>query len=90
MQFEWDPEKSESNREKHGIDFQTAKGLWHDEFRIEIYAPHPVENRGIIIGKLHEKLWTAIYTMRGDAVRIISVRRSRKKEVEIYEKEKAG
>jgi len=90
MKFEWDAAKSDSNREKHGINFQAAKGLWHDEFRIEIYAPHPVENRWIIIGKLHEKLWTAIYTMRGDAVRIISARRSREKEIELYEKEKAG
>lgn len=90
MKFEWDPAKSESNRKKHGIDFQTAKEVWSDELLVEIYAPHPVENRGIVIGQLHGKLWTAIYTMRGNAVRIISVRRSKKKEMELYEKEKAG
>ncbi|MBI5409813.1 MAG: BrnT family toxin [Nitrospirae bacterium] len=90
MIFEWDPAKSESNRKKHAIDFQTAKGLWRDEFLIKIHAPHPVENRSIVIGQLHGKLWTAIYTMRGDAVRIVSVRRSRKKEVKLYEKEKTG
>ncbi len=54
MKFEWDPAKSESNRKKHGIDFQTAKGLWHDELRIEIYAPHPVENRSILISEAIE------------------------------------
>jgi uncharacterized DUF497 family protein len=90
MKFEWDPAKSKLNRTKHGIDFQTAKGLWRDELLIEIYAPHPVENRGIVIGRLHGKPWTAVYTMRGNVTRIISVRRSRKKEVELYEKEKAG
>ena len=90
MIFEWDPAKSESNRKKHGIDFQAAKELWHDEHRIEIYAPHPVENRSIIIGQFQGKLWTCVYTMRGDTSRIISVRRSRKKEVELYEKENAG
>ncbi len=90
MKFEWDPAKSESNRKKHAIDFQTAKGLWQDKLRIEIYSLHPVENRGIVIGHLHGKLWTAVYTMRGDAIRIISVRRSRGKEVELYEKEKTG
>jgi len=90
VKFEWDSAKSDTNRKKHGIDFHAAKELWHDEHLIEIQAPHPVENRSIIIGLIQGKLWTAIYTMRDDAIRIISVRRSRKKEVELYEKEKNG
>ncbi len=90
MRFEWDAAKNSANRVKHGIDFETAKGLWRDENRIEIQAPHPVENRQIIIGRIKEKLWTAVYTMRGSNIRIISVRRSRKKEAELYEKENAG
>ena len=48
MKFEWDAFKSSSNRLKHGIDFEIAKGLWLDENRIEIQAPHPIENRHII------------------------------------------
>ncbi|MDP2277849.1 MAG: BrnT family toxin [Nitrospirota bacterium] len=90
MKFEWDAAKSRANRDKHGIDFETARNLWLDEDRIEIDAPHPVENRGIIIAKLHGKLWTAVYTVRSNAVRIISVRRSSGKEEELYGKEKAG
>lgn len=90
MKFEWDAAKSEANREKHGIDFETAKDLWLDEDRIEIETPHPVEKRNIIIAKLHGILWTAVYTMRSNAVRIISVRRSREKEEELYGKEKVG
>ena len=82
--------KSRSNLIKHGIDFETAKNLWLDEDRIEIWAPHPVENRGIVIGKHQNKLWTAIFTMRGNAIRIISVRRAGKKEAKLYEKEKAS
>lgn len=87
VQFEWDNEKSKKNKEKHGIDFEDAKGLWRDENRIEIHAPYPLEDRRIIIGKLHNKVWTAIYTMRGDTIRMISVRSARKREVELYEKE---
>lgn len=87
MNFEWNNDKSNSNKMKHGIDFETAKNIWLDENRIKIHAPHPVENRGIIIGKHNNKLWTAIYTLRGDAIRIISVRRARKKEAKLYEKE---
>jgi uncharacterized DUF497 family protein len=33
MKFEWDDQKSISNKEKHGIDFDTAKNLWFDEKR---------------------------------------------------------
>jgi uncharacterized DUF497 family protein len=90
MEFGWDLNKSRSNLIKHGIDFETAKNLWLDEDRIEIWAPHPVEDRGIVIGKHQNKLWTAIFTMRGNAIRIISVRRARKKEAKLYEKEKGS
>ncbi len=91
MKFAWDARKSVANRSKHGIDFEIAKALWHDENRIEIEAPHPVEDRRILIGRLQEKLWTAVYTIRGaSTVRIISVRRSRDKEVALYEKGKIG
>ena len=85
MSFEWDLEKSIANKEKHGIDFETAKILWSDDNRVEIHVPFPVEDRWILIGKKDSKLWTAIFTLRGNAIRIISVRRSRKKEVYLYE-----
>ena len=90
MRFEWDPAKSAANKLKHGIDFTTAKDLWLDENRIEIHVPHPVENRRILIGTLYNKRWTAVYTMRGGAIRIISARRSRGKEVALYDKAKIG
>lgn len=78
-------QKSIANQEKHGIDFETAKRLWSDENRVEIHASHPVEDRWILIAKKDKKLWTAIYTFRGNAIRIISVRRSREKEVDLYD-----
>ena len=86
MSFEWDFKKSIANKEKHGIDFATAKLLWLDDNRIEIQASYPLEDRCILIGKQGNKLWTAVFTLRGTAIRIISVRRSRKKEVDLYEK----
>ena len=36
MEFDFDPKKSESNRQKHGIDFYEAQGLWNDPDFIEI------------------------------------------------------
>ena len=86
MSFEWDSEKSVANKEKHGIDFSSAKLLWLDDNRIEIQASYPLEDRWILIGKQDNKLWTAVFTFRGNAIRIISVRRSRKKEADLYEK----
>lgn len=85
MPYEWDPPKSIANKERHGIDFETAQRLWSDENRVEIHTSHPLEDRWIVIGKKDDKLWTAIYTLRGNAIRIISVRRSREKEVDLYD-----
>jgi uncharacterized protein len=84
MVFEWDEEKSKSNLKKHGIDFKTARKIWFDENRIEIEAPYPTERRWVVIGAIEDKVWTAIFTLRDDAIRIISVRRSRAKEKRIY------
>ena len=84
MDFEWDDEKSRTNKTKHGIDFDTAKDLWNDSNRVEIHSSYPLENRSILIGKIGKKLWTAIFTQRGNVTRIISVRRARKQEVGLY------
>lgn len=79
MEFEWDERKNRRNKNKHGIDFETAMKLWNDKNRIEIQTPFPIENRSILIGKLDKKLWAAIFTLRSNAIRIISVRRAPKK-----------
>ena len=51
-EFEWDHEKSLSNLDKHGIDFENAKALWKDVERIEIKTAYPLEERYVLIGKL--------------------------------------
>jgi uncharacterized DUF497 family protein len=85
MRFEWNEKKSQLNKSKHGIDFNAATKLWNDQDRIEIQTNFPNENRNALIGKIRDKLWTAIFTCRVYAVRIISVRRARKKESKLYE-----
>ena len=86
MDFEWDENKSHSNKTKHGIDFNTARHMWEDTNRVEIEAPYPLEPRDILIAKIGKKLWTAIFTRRGNAIRMISVRRARKREADLYGK----
>lgn len=85
MEFEFDKRKSQLNRKKHGIDFIEAQALWDDSDRIEIPAKTIDEERFVLIGKISDKYWSTIITYRNEKVRIISVRRSRKEEIEIYE-----
>ncbi|PMP01106.1 toxin [Vibrio breoganii] len=85
IKFEFDENKSRSNFEKHGIDFYTAQGLWNDSDLIEIPANTSDEPRYLAIGMLNGKHWSGVITYRGLTLRIISVRRSRKAEVNLYE-----
>jgi uncharacterized DUF497 family protein len=87
MGFEYDPDKSAENKRKHGVDFEAAQRLWDDVGLVEIPARTTDEPRWLLIGKIDEKHWSAVITRRGDNVRLISVRRSRDEEVEIYESE---
>lgn len=84
ISFEFDTNKSQSNLAKHGIDFVQAQQLWQDPNYIEVPADTHSEPRFLIIGKINGKHWSAVITPRGDNIRIISVRRSRKEEVTIY------
>jgi len=85
MEFEYDPKKSKTNKEKHGIDFAKAQLLWEDPDLIEIPAKTIDEPRYLVIGRIGNKHWSVIMTYRSENIRIISVRRSRIEEVEIYE-----
>jgi uncharacterized protein len=85
MEFEFNDQKNESNLSKHKIDFLTAQRLWNDLDRVEIPAQTVEEQRFLVIGQVDGKLWSAVITCREDKVRIISVRRSRGKEISAYE-----
>jgi len=85
MEFEFDPKKSGDNKKKHGIDFCEAQALWDDPDFIEIPVKTSDEPRFLVIGKISGKLWSGVITYRREKIRIISVRRFRKEEVDIYE-----
>jgi uncharacterized DUF497 family protein len=85
MEFEFDPQKSEANKKKHGIDFYEAQPLWDDPDLIEIPVRTSDEPGFLIIAKSSGKHWSGVITYRSGKIRIISVRRSRKEEVDIYE-----
>ncbi|MBV6393408.1 MAG: hypothetical protein KPEEDBHJ_02648 [Anaerolineales bacterium] len=65
MPFEFDLQKSDSNREKHGIDFEEAQALWKDDAYLEIPAKNLDEPRFLVVGKIQGKRWSAVITYRG-------------------------
>ena len=85
MHFEFDPIKSKSNKGKHGIDFIEAQALWDDPDLLEIPAKTTDEQRFLVIGKIEAKHWSGVFTYRSENIRIISVRRARDEEIELYE-----
>jgi len=85
MDFEFAINKSNSNKKKHDINFIEAQELWDDPYLIEIPAKSLDELRHVVIGKINGKHWSGIITYRERKIRIISVRRSRIEEIEIYE-----
>ena len=85
MNFEFNPDKSRINQEKHGISFQQAQLLWDDPDYIEIPLKMSDEAQFLVIGQIEGKIWSGIITYRGESIRLISVRRSRKEERALYE-----
>lgn len=86
MYFLYDAAKDASNQEKHGIGFGGGRGLWNDRGLVEMAAKKRGERRRMVIAKMGGVCWTAIIAYRGIAVRIISVRRSTKKEARFYDR----
>ena len=84
-EFEFDPGKSAKNKDKHGIDFIEAQSLWDDPDLLEVPAKTEDEPRFLVVGKIGPKHWSVIVTYRNNNIRIISVRRSRAEEVDLYE-----
>jgi hypothetical protein len=84
MNFEFDRAKSQANLKKHGMDFEQAQMLWQDAEGLEVPSKYPNEPRKLWIANREGKLWTAIFTARGESIRIISVRRSRENERSAY------
>jgi uncharacterized DUF497 family protein len=85
MEFEFDAAKSRKNLEKHGVDFVQAQAVWDDPDRIEVPARTEDEPRFLVIGRIGLEHWSAVVTYRDERTRIISARRSRREEIQIYE-----
>ena len=74
--FEWDEAKAAANFAKHGVTFEAARDVFRDPFAIELLDDRRTygEERWTIVGMAHERLLFVAYTMRDEAIRMISAR----------------
>lgn len=78
MEFEFDPAKDESNRFKHGLRLSFGKLVFQDPFHrvLPAFRQEDGELRYNAVGLVGGKLYIAVYVIRDEAMRLISVRRS--------------
>jgi hypothetical protein len=85
MHFEWDEAKSEKNRRERGFGFEVAALVFEGavlewcDIRDEWG-----ESRVVAIGSAENRILAVIYTDRDGVRRIISARRARDKEEELW------
>ena len=81
MTFEYDENKSSSNKIKHGINFKEAQQIFDKEnVFIKRAKTIDLEERYTITGMFGDKCYTVVFTFRGANIRLISARRCRKNE----------
>ena len=85
MHYEWDERKRLSNLEKHGFDFFDVVDVFESP-HVETPSRHSNENRFLATGIFKQRFVTIVYTMRADAIRVISFRRARHEERDTYQK----
>lgn len=84
--FDHDPGKSGLNETRHGLSLKDARWLWRAAHVIVPARNVTGENRSAIVGKLHGRVYVAIFTVRQGVTRIISCHKADGRWVRIYEK----
>ncbi len=89
MHFEWDRDKAENNRQKHGVSFEEASTVFFDSLSVTGRDPDHShgERRYVIFGRSSAgRLLAVAHTERSDRIRIISAREATRAERKLYEK----
>jgi uncharacterized DUF497 family protein len=83
--FEWDDAKRDENLAKHGIDFEAIRRFdWTVSVAVADDRRSYGELRIAAFGPIDGRLHVAVYTKRGDARRIISLRKANRREQATY------
>jgi uncharacterized DUF497 family protein len=87
VRFQFDPAKAAGNLRKHGVPFADAEGVFRDPLALHREDPDAeVEPRFVAVGTgSASRVLVVVYTLRGSEIRLISVRRATRREVETYE-----
>lgn len=86
MQIEYDPAKNERNIRERGLSFERAADFDFDRalYRLDDRGDYG-ERRIRALGYIGDYLYSLVYTMRGEVLRVISLRRANRREVRVYE-----
>ena len=81
MEFEWNPDKAETNLRKHHVSFEDAARVFLDPNRIETFDGREAygEDRWKTVGLVEPALLAVVYTVRGkdnDIIRLVSARKA--------------
>lgn len=91
LRFLWDARKAAANERKHGVTFQEATTVFDDPLSVTILDPdHSVtEQRLLLLGLSNRRrLLVVAHSERGESIRIISARRTNRRERRTYEEDK--
>jgi uncharacterized DUF497 family protein len=86
--FEWDEEKRINNVEKHGVDFSIVQELWNSSMLVVEDTRYQYnEKRWIAMTEFKKRVMVIVYTKRRlNTVRIISLRKANKREINYYDR----
>ena len=91
MEFEWDEDKRRINLQKHGLDFAHAHlAFTEDALTIIDDREDYGEDRYVLLGLMRERVVVVAFTVRGDVIRIISMRKANKQEQKSYVQRRFG
>ena len=85
--FEFDPDKSRLNKDRHGVDLEWAQGLWAVAHVIIPARDVIGESRFLILAEMAGRCFVAVFTRRGEAIRMISCHRADRRLERIYERQ---
>ena len=90
MRWIWDDNKNRTNKQKHGIGFETASLVFDDRMAVSIPDPDADEERWRTIGMIGNVVVIVVHTdgrpqIGAERGRIISARKATPRERRIYE-----
>ena len=88
MRYEWDENKRVANLAKHGVDFEEAERFdWSLAIEAIDDRTDYGEVRWVALGPIGDRLHVLTYTVRGENIRLISLRKANERERESYDEE---